>query len=129
MRLLFIFISVVSITASGFFGLLTGVLLGQEVKSLLIVLMALLLSSLLTVISLRVVLRLKLIKLLPVFGFTVTCILCGLAYDRLLIPEGFKLIIIAILLVLAGFLISKSINNTLSQRSVGRVTKPTNNIR
>lgn len=113
MKLLFIFISIVLITVSGFFGVLTGVLIGQEGKSFLMALTVLLLSSLFSLISLRAALKLKLIKLLPVFGFTVTCIVCSLVYDRVLIPEGFKLIIMTILLLISGFLVSKSIKNNL----------------
>jgi hypothetical protein len=113
MKLLLIFISIVAVTANGFLGILTGALMGQEWKSFLMALTALLLSSLLSLISLRVTLKLTLIKLLPIFGFTATCFVCGLAYDRVLIPEGFKLIILTTLLLISGFLASTSINNNL----------------
>lgn len=113
MKSLLIFISIVSITASGFLGVITGAMIGQEWKSLLMVLAAMLLSSLLALISLGAALRLKPITLLPALGLIAACIMCGLAYNIFLIPEGFKLIIIAIILLISGFLVSKSIKNNL----------------
>lgn len=116
MKLIFIFISIVSIAASGFFGVLTGVLAGEANNSFLMGFTALLVSLLLSLFSLRVALRLKPIKLLPILGIIVPCIVCGFAYDRILIPEGFKLIIIAIVLTCSGFWVSKSIKNNLKNK-------------
>lgn len=110
MKILLIIFGIICISVSGCFGVLTGALLADMQSPIVTVSITLVISTLLALVILKSIFKLRLVKLLPFLSFTATCIFCGFAYDRILIPEGFKLIILMVLLIMSGLLASKSIN-------------------
>lgn len=98
----------------GFLSLLLGVCVAAihsatEYKTLMFTIVGLLISMPVAFLLLGAILGKSMKSLSPLFAFFAVCGLCGLLYELVKIPEGFKLIGIAVLLLSVGLLSAKAV--------------------
>lgn len=105
-KALSVIITIASISLTGFLVFYFGAALSTKQVSLLyenhLVLFAMILSAIICAYLLMHTYKIKAYGLLPLAPFVVVCLVMGFYYDRINIPEGFKLIGAAAFLLLTG---------------------------
>lgn len=109
-----VFFLAVLVALTGFCGFLFGVMLSAEDRISLILVVLFAFGMLLTNWAVSSYVGVKKKIFIPSLPFFSSCVLGGLMYDWLVLPEGFKLIGLTVVLAVAGWFMVVRIKSAFS---------------